>query len=44
MRMGVRLDVPERVWLDGILVASDLLLFEAPLGQLDLVREEITSL
>jgi len=39
----VRLDVPESVVDRRVLVASDLLLLESPLGKLDLVREEVAS-
>jgi hypothetical protein len=34
---------PQRVGLHGILVACHFLLLPTPLGQLDLVREEITT-
>lgn len=41
--MRVGLDEPKTVLLARVLVASDLLLLEAPVGELDLVREEVAS-
>ena len=35
------LDVPQGIRLYGLLVARNLLLLEAPLRELDLVREEV---
>lgn len=43
LRMDVALDVPDTVWQSATLGASDLLLFETPVGQFDLVREEHTA-
>lgn len=40
MRIG--LDHPPRVGLHSLLIARNLLLLETPLGQLDLMTEEIT--
>lgn len=37
--MGVSLDDPQRVGLDRILVAGDLLLLKTPIGELNLVRK-----
>ena len=41
--LGGSLDVPQRVGLDSILVARDLLLLETPLGEFHLVREEVAA-
>jgi hypothetical protein len=35
------LDKPQRIRADGILIACDLLLFKAPLRQLDFMRKQI---
>lgn len=41
--MRVGLDEPKTVVLARVLIASDLLLLEAPVGELDLVRKEVAS-
>jgi len=41
--MNGSLDKPQRVGLDGVFVTRDFLLFETPLGEFDLVREEIAT-
>ena len=41
--MRVGLDVPQAVVERRVFVAGDLLLLEAPVGQLDLVREEVAA-
>ena len=41
--MGIRLNHPQRVILDSILVASNFLLLKSPLRKLNLVREQVTA-
>ena len=41
--MVVRFNVPKLIGQDSLLVACHLLLFETPLRELDLVREQIAT-
>jgi hypothetical protein len=41
--LGGSLDVPQRVGINSILVVRDLLLFESPLGEFHLAREEVAA-
>jgi hypothetical protein len=41
--VSVRLDIPHRVLFTRILVASDFLLFETPVRQLDFVTEQVAA-